>query len=167
MWWVGSCKQILDKSKDTHSLLILYRCRLSTLLPQPWYQGPTNLVELSETMFRAKVCPDKKKYVSSSPPSTTTSPSSSTTTRSTSPIHDINGPRITELNNQGSEDHKVKYWVVMLYANWSVACLNFEAVLAKLSLRYDAGHIKFGKYAEPWTWVIAWDFSLTSRLDTF
>ncbi|SAM05404.1 hypothetical protein [Absidia glauca] len=118
---------------------------LSTLFPQPWYQGPTNLVELSETMFRAKVCPVKKKYVSSSPPSTTTSPSTSTTTRSTSPIHDTTRPRITELGSQDSEDQKAKYWVVMLYANWSVACLNFEAVLAKLSLRYDAEHIKFGK----------------------
>lgn len=33
----------------------------------------------------------------------------------------------------------------MLYANWSVTCLNFEPVLAKLSIEYDLPHLKFGK----------------------
>ncbi|KAI7877652.1 hypothetical protein K492DRAFT_12351 [Lichtheimia hyalospora FSU 10163] len=76
---------------------------LSTLFPQPWYQGPTKITELSQEDLRTKVKGSKDKKPSS------------------------------------------KYWVVMLYANWSLACLNFEAVLAKLSLKYSAEHIHFGK----------------------
>jgi hypothetical protein len=57
---------------------------------------------------------------------------------------DIKGPRITEIEDD-DDNSNAKYWVVMLYANWSVSCLNFEAVLAKLSLKYDASHLKFGK----------------------
>ncbi|ORZ13562.1 hypothetical protein BCR42DRAFT_330642 [Absidia repens] len=117
---------------------------LSTLCPQPWYQGPTKLVELTETAFRQRVCANKKP--SSSPSSRPTSPSTSTTTATatTIPASDINGPRITGIDDDEG-DKKIKYWVVMLYANWSVACLNFEAVLAKLSLQYDVSHIRFGK----------------------
>jgi hypothetical protein len=33
----------------------------------------------------------------------------------------------------------------MLCANWSVSCLNFEAVLPKLSIQYDLPHLKFGQ----------------------
>ncbi|CAO3577335.1 unnamed protein product [Absidia cylindrospora] len=46
---------------------------LSTVFPQPWYRGPTKLIELTETTFREKVCPIKKKP-SSSNSSTTSSP---------------------------------------------------------------------------------------------
>ena len=76
------------------------------------------------------------------------------------PIDEIKGPRIVELDDNGEpkeeegkekEDKKekkldldAKYWIIMLYANWSVACLNFEAVLAKLSIQYDVPHLKFG-----------------------
>lgn len=53
-----------------------------------------------------------------------------------------NTSKITEIN----PDDDTKYWIVMLYANWSVACLNFEAVFAKLSLEYkDVPHLKFAK----------------------
>ncbi|KAI8145944.1 thioredoxin-like protein [Fennellomyces sp. T-0311] len=101
---------------------------LSTLFPQPWYQGPTKIVELSENTFREEV---QRKRSS-------------------------DGPRITEITDEnrdvsskskgkGKATQFTKYWVVMLYANWSLACLNFEAVLAKLSLQYGASHIKFGK----------------------
>ncbi|KAI8078690.1 uncharacterized protein BX664DRAFT_342490 [Halteromyces radiatus] len=113
---------------------------LSTIFPQPWYRGPTKLIELTESSFRNKVCPVKKKPTSSSSSTTTSSPSSTT---STVPINEIKGPRITEIDDDNNNN--VKYWVVMLYANWSISCLNFEAVLAKLSLQYDASHIKFGK----------------------
>lgn len=82
---------------------------LSTLFPQPWYQGPSKITELSEDMFREQV--QRKK-----------------------------------TNGKGKQK-PVKYWVVMLYAHWSVACLNFEAVLAKLSLEYTAEHVKFGRLA--------------------
>ncbi|KAI8331505.1 hypothetical protein BC941DRAFT_438567 [Chlamydoabsidia padenii] len=99
---------------------------VSSLFPQPWYRGPTKLIELTESSFRAKVCPANKKKPTP-----------------TIPITDIKGPRITEITQDDST--MVKYWVVMLYANWSVSCLNFEAVLAKLSLKYDASHLKFGK----------------------
>lgn len=51
-------------------------------------------------------------------------------------------PKIQEVNE---DEEEIKYWVVMLYANWSVACLNFESVLAKLSVEYSAPHIKFAK----------------------
>ncbi|KAI9246613.1 thioredoxin-like protein [Sporodiniella umbellata] len=65
------------------------------------------------------------------------------------------GPtEVSELNLTGFQEKVLKkakiqeivddYWVVMLYANWSVSCLNFEAVLAKLSIEYK-GHIHFGK----------------------
>jgi hypothetical protein len=70
-------------------------------------------------------------------------------------VDEIKGPRITEIDDTkqtSSTDNKskadlgdAKYWIVMLYANWSVACLNFEAVLAKLSVKYDVPHLKFGK----------------------
>ena len=63
----------------------------------------------------------------------------------------MKGPRITEIvdedekpQQQKQQSFDAKYWVVMLYANWSVACLNFEAVLAKLSIKYDVPHLKFG-----------------------
>lgn len=82
---------------------------ISTLFPQPWYQGPTKIEELTEDRFRKQV---QRK----------------------------NAPKITNV-----EDEPPKYWIVMMYANWSVACLNFEAVLAKLSLEYSADHVKFGK----------------------
>lgn len=63
------------------------------------------------------------------------------------PVGDIQGPRITEIEEEKTEqklDIDPKYWIVMLYANWSVSCLNFEAVLAKLSIQYDLPHLKFG-----------------------
>ncbi|KAL0090600.1 hypothetical protein J3Q64DRAFT_1806974 [Phycomyces blakesleeanus] len=112
---------------------------LSTFFPQPWYQGPTKIIELSENMLREKVLKPKKNKGKSP---------------AYSDVDDIKGPRIIELK---SDDEEVeveaadrvtptsKYWVVMLYANWSVSCLNFEGVLAKLSLDYDCKHIKFGK----------------------
>jgi len=40
---------------------------------------------------------------------------------------------------------KARYWVVLIYASWSVASRNFEAVLAQLSLQYDGEKVKFGK----------------------
>ncbi|ORY89997.1 hypothetical protein BCR43DRAFT_499827 [Syncephalastrum racemosum] len=84
---------------------------LSTLFPQPWYQGPTKIIELSESDFISKVTKKPKSK-----------------------------ERIVEVNEEGP-----KYWVIMLYANWSVACLNFEAVLANLSLKYSTEHLQFGK----------------------
>lgn len=79
-------------------------------------------------------------------------PSSSS---STVHVDEIKGPRITEIDDEKVIEEKKKesnmpdpkYWIVMLYANWSVACLNFEAVLAKLSVQYDVPHLKFGKLA--------------------
>lgn len=134
---VGYCKSCVD-SAHSHSSIHAF-CRLSTVFPQPWYRGPTKLAELTETSFRAKVCPIKKKSSASSTPSTST-------TTATMPASDIKGPRITEIkDDEDDSNHNAKYWVVMLYANWSVSCLNFEAVLAKLSLKYDASHLKFGK----------------------
>lgn len=71
-------------------------------------------------------------------------------------MDEIKGPRITEIDDdekntkEEKKDKKkidldAKYWIVMLYANWSVTCLNFEPVLAKLSIEYDVPHLKFGK----------------------
>ncbi len=106
---------------------------LSTVFPQPWYRGPTKIFELNDAAFRDKVLLKK---------STTTS------------VDDIKGPRITEIDEKEPEQKKddkkkldldAKYWIVMLYANWSVTCLNFEPVLAKLSIEYDVPHLKFGK----------------------
>lgn len=76
------------------------------------------------------------------------SSSTSSSTSATVPVEDIQGPRITEIEEEETEkklDIDAKYWIVMLYANWSVSCLNFEAVLAKLSIQYDLPHLKFGK----------------------
>ncbi|KAL9538052.1 hypothetical protein MBANPS3_011234 [Mucor bainieri] len=118
---------------------------LSTIFPQPWYRGPTKIYELNEAAFRDKVLHTVKPKPSSS---------SSTASTSTLPIDEIKGPRITEIDEneepmEKKEDKKLdldaKYWIVMLYANWSVACLNFEAVLAKLSIQYDVPHLKFGQ----------------------
>ncbi|KAG2223631.1 hypothetical protein INT45_009990 [Circinella minor] len=123
---------------------------LSTLFPQPWYQGPTKIIDLSERKFREDV--QRRKQTN---------------------INEVGeGPRITEITDDGQEEELsssnskttnrkknkgkgkgkatkegeyTRYWIVMLYANWSLACLNFEAVLAKLSLEYSADHIKFGK----------------------
>lgn len=116
---------------------------LSTVFPQPWYRGPTKIYELNDAAFRDKVL--LKKPTSSSSTSTTTS------------IDDIKGPRIVELDESATDkdvkkddkkkklDLDAKYWIVMLYANWSVTCLNFEPVLAKLSIQYDVPHLKFGQ----------------------
>ncbi|KAK4515414.1 Carbon-nitrogen hydrolase [Mucor velutinosus] len=118
---------------------------LSTIFPQPWYRGPTKIYELNEAAFRDKVLHTAKSKPSSS---------SSTASTSTLPIDEIKGPRITEIDEheepkekkeQKKLDLDAKYWIVMLYANWSVACLNFEAVLAKLSIQYDVPHLKFGQ----------------------
>ncbi|KAI9485595.1 MAG: hypothetical protein EXX96DRAFT_598386 [Benjaminiella poitrasii] len=124
------------------SLYIIGWIVLSTLLPQPWYRGPTKIYELNEAAFRDRVL----KSASKTPKSSTSSSSSS----STVPVEEIRGPRITEITEDKEKDKKtdveaVKYWIVMLYANWSVACLNFEAVLAKLSIQYDVPHLKFGQ----------------------
>lgn len=99
-WFSKLIKSSENTYLDTYTPMLL---ALSTLFPQPWYQGPTKITELSQDELFNKV--------------------------------------------KGSKDKKPasKYWVVMLYANWSLACLNFEAVLAKLSLKYSADHIKFGK----------------------
>ncbi|KAI8985885.1 thioredoxin-like protein [Pilobolus umbonatus] len=92
---------------------------LSSLFPQPWYKGPTKIFELTEAAFKDKVLKSKSRFGSA---------------------------KITELSSDDeSAKDDPKYWIVMLYANWSVACLNFEAVLAKLSMQYDAPHIKFGQ----------------------
>lgn len=109
---------------------------LSTVFPQPWYRGPTKIYELNDAAFRDKVLLKK---------------STSTTTS----IDEIKGPRIVEIDETKEKEPKksekkkldldAKYWIVMLYANWSVTCLNFEPVLAKLSIQYDVPHLKFGK----------------------
>ncbi|CEP18999.1 hypothetical protein [Parasitella parasitica] len=117
---------------------------LSTIFPQPWYRGPTKIYELNEAAFRDQVLGPAKPKPSSS---------STTTSTSTMPIDEIKGPRITEIVEDDNDDKEkkkkldlnAKYWVVMLYANWSVACLNFEAVLGKLSVKYDMPHLKFGQ----------------------
>ncbi|KAI7902615.1 uncharacterized protein BX663DRAFT_509870 [Cokeromyces recurvatus] len=112
---------------------------LSTIFPQPWYRGPTKIYELNEAAFRDKVLKSN----------TTKSPKPSS--KSTVPVEDIKGPRITEITEEEDKkeeektEDEVKYWIVMLYANWSVSCLNFEAVLAKLSIQYDVPHLKFGQ----------------------
>ncbi|KAI8090291.1 uncharacterized protein B0P05DRAFT_530172 [Gilbertella persicaria] len=115
---------------------------LFTIFPQPWYSGPTKIYELNATAFREKVLRGSGK-------SPKPSFSSSTSSSSTMPVDDIKGPRISEIDNMDLSNKKVepeaKYWIVMLYANWSVSCLNFEAVLAKLSLQYDVPHLKFGQ----------------------
>ncbi|KAI9484443.1 hypothetical protein BDB00DRAFT_855745 [Zychaea mexicana] len=108
---------------------------LSTLFPQPWYQGPTKIAELSETKFREEV---QRKRLADGPRITEVTSESE------------EGPSTTTATKRkdkgkGKAGQYTKYWVVMLYANWSLACLNFEAVLAKLSLQYSADHIKFGK----------------------
>ncbi|GAA5810457.1 hypothetical protein MFLAVUS_003878 [Mucor flavus] len=107
---------------------------LSSVFPQPWYRGPTKIFELNEAAFRDKVQLKKPTTV---------------------PVDEIKGPRITELDANEKEVKKPaetkkpeidsKYWIVMLYANWSVTCLNFEPVLAKLSIEYDLPHLKFGQ----------------------
>jgi hypothetical protein len=100
------------------------------VFPQPWYRGPTKIFELNDAAFRDRVLLKKPVTV---------------------PVDEIKGPRITEIDEveEKKEDKKpevnAKYWIVMLYANWSVTCLNFEPVLAKLSIKYDLPHLKFGR----------------------
>lgn len=108
----------------THFFFILV---LSTVIPQPWYRGPTKIFELNDAAFRDKVLLKKPESV---------------------PVDDMKGPRITEIKDteEKKPDVNAKYWIVMLYANWSVTCLNFEPVLAKLSIKYDLPHLKFGKH---------------------
>lgn len=136
--WIGNLIMLSCDYAFTDQYCIV----LSTIFPQPWYRGPTKIYELNEAAFRDKVLHTAKPK-----------PSSLTSTISTG---EIKGPRITELDENGEpkedkedkEEKKLeleaKYWIVMLYANWSVACLNFEAVLAKLSIQYDVPHLKFG-----------------------
>ncbi|KAH8553622.1 hypothetical protein BGW37DRAFT_266320 [Umbelopsis sp. PMI_123] len=57
-------------------------------------------------------------------------------------------PKIVELDDDDQplvDVPHAKYWVILVYANWSVASRNFEAVLAQLSLKYDGKKVKFGK----------------------
>ncbi|ORX57614.1 hypothetical protein DM01DRAFT_1334211 [Hesseltinella vesiculosa] len=91
----------------------LYLCGwflLSSVVPQPWYRGPSRVAELTESAFRSKVQQKSSQN------------------------------KIVEI-----DPAEPKYWVVMLYANWSITCLNFEAVLAHLSLDYTTDQVKFGK----------------------
>lgn len=135
--WIGKKKKLVYKE-----FILKKRCIvLSTVFPQPWYRGPTKIFELNDTAFREKVLLKKL----------------SSTSTTTTGVDEIKGPRITEIDeNDDKEDKKKekekkkldldsKYWIVMLYANWSVTCLNFEPVLAKLSIEYDLPHLKFGK----------------------
>lgn len=142
--WIGNIFHGYTGVYAVH-LLIAAIIVLSSVFPQPWYRGPTKIYELNEAAFRDKVLLTTAK---SKP--TSLSASSSTST-STMPISEIKGPRITEIDEKTEEIKEkketnldAKYWIVMLYANWSVACLNFEAVLAKLSIQYDIPHLKFG-----------------------
>ncbi|CAO3674722.1 unnamed protein product [Umbelopsis vinacea] len=57
-------------------------------------------------------------------------------------------PKIVELDDDDMpllDVPSAKYWVILIYASWSVASRNFEAVLAQLSLQYDGDKVKFGK----------------------
>lgn len=65
---------------------------------------------------------------------------------------DDNGEEVGSKKEKKDTTPDPKYWIVMLYANWSVACLNFEAVLAKLSVQYDVPHLKFGKHYRKIAW---------------
>jgi hypothetical protein len=130
--WIGKNEQLnkkrLKEHRNNNSFIVL-----STIFPQPWYRGPTKIFELNDTAFKEKVLLKKQQQQTT--------------------IDDIKGPRITEIIDDKNDDKKEKkkveldskYWIVMLYANWSVTCLNFEPVLAKLSIEYDLPHLKFGK----------------------
>lgn len=58
-------------------------------------------------------------------------------------------PKIVELDDDDMpllDVPSAKYWVILIYASWSVASRNFEAVLAQLSLQYDGDKVKFGTF---------------------
>ncbi|KAG2172867.1 hypothetical protein INT43_000217, partial [Umbelopsis isabellina] len=99
-------------------LYIIGWALIFVLFPQPPYQGTTKAVELSSSSL-TKVLENKQANA-----------------------------KIVELDEDEQplvDVPMAKYWVILLYANWSVASRNFEAVLAGLSLRYDGPNIKFGK----------------------
>lgn len=99
-------------------LYIIGWALIFVLFPQPPYQGTTKAVELSSSSL-SKVLENKQANA-----------------------------KIVELDEDEQplvDVPMAKYWVILIYANWSVASRNFEAVLAGLSLRYDGPNVKFGK----------------------
>lgn len=99
----------------------LYYLVIFVLFPQPPYQGTTKAVELSSSSL-SKVLENKQANA-----------------------------KIVELDEDEQplvDVPMAKYWVILIYANWSVASRNFEAVLAGLSLRYDGPNVKFGEFTD-------------------
>lgn len=45
-------------------------------------------------------------------------------------------PKIVEINDEGKTvpEGAAKHYIVLIWAPWSIACLNFEGVMADLSL---------------------------------
>ena len=89
---------------------------LFAVLPQPWYQGPTKIIELSEQDLHDIKHGGYKFH------------------------------KIREITNEEHENIKRsekgkgkeqadQYWVIFFYATWSPACKIFESTVAKTSIK--------------------------------
>ncbi|RUS14297.1 hypothetical protein BC937DRAFT_94043, partial [Endogone sp. FLAS-F59071] len=96
---------------------------LFALIQQPPYQGATNIVSLTAAELRSRVM--------------------------RLPLAE---PKIVEVDDQGKTmpaeivpEGAAKHYIILIWAPWSIACLNFEGVMADLSLEYSTKDLVFGK----------------------
>ncbi|CAG8675879.1 5733_t:CDS:2, partial [Ambispora leptoticha] len=95
---------------------------LFSILPQPSYQGPSKIIELSgDHLYEI----ERNQFETSK------------IVELASSSEQINDKKKNAIHDQ--------YWIVLFYAMWSPACRNFEVTLAKTSLKYATENIHFGK----------------------
>ncbi|CAG8434398.1 1978_t:CDS:2 [Ambispora gerdemannii] len=105
---------------------------LFSILPQPNYQGPSEIVELSgDDLYEI----ERNQFETSKIVELSSS--------SSEQINDEKGNN-SSSSNKKNEIHD-QYWIVLFFAMWSPACRYFEGTLAKTSLKYTTENIHFGK----------------------
>ncbi|CAI2181965.1 16146_t:CDS:2 [Funneliformis geosporum] len=108
---------------------ILYAISWSALfvvLPQPSYQGPTKIIELSEQdlneIKRGGYELHKFKEI-------------------TDEEHD----KIKKSENGKGKEQVDQHWIIFFHVTWSPVCRTFESTVAKTSVKYTTTDVHFGK----------------------
>ncbi|GBB98731.1 hypothetical protein RclHR1_03300011 [Rhizophagus clarus] len=97
---------------------VLYAIAMGVLfvvLPQPRYQGPTKIIELSDQdLFDIKHNKFRKfeEHITS---------------------------------EKGKDKQVDQYWIIFFYTSWSKTCEVFEVTVAKISMKYTTSEVHFGK----------------------
>ncbi|CAG8499107.1 2784_t:CDS:2, partial [Scutellospora calospora] len=105
--------------KTTWSIIyIIIWGGLFAILPQPTYQGRSEIIELTdEDLHDIQHNNYRVSKIS----------------------------EITSNEKNKGKTEKDQYWVIFFYVLWSNACRNFESTVAKTSLKYTTSNVRFGK----------------------